>query len=99
MDIAISLAFLLPVLRTPLDLGREITRDKNENPLGLQPEGVAISLLISASYLRGSGCLDAHESDDVAGGNASERARDSRTTKRMTRVDRIGISRRRARGL
>jgi hypothetical protein len=39
MDMGVSLLFLLPVLRTPLDLGRQNHADKNENPLGHLPEG------------------------------------------------------------
>jgi hypothetical protein len=50
---------------------RENRRDKRENPLGQQPEEVAIIALFSATYLRGSGWLGAHEPEDVAGGNDS----------------------------
>ena len=95
LDMGLLPSFLLPVLRTPRGpWDAEIGLNKRENPLGQMPEGARIPL-ISAVYLRCSGCLEPYEDDAAAEGSDDERARDNRTTKR-TMASRIGIPARRA---
>jgi hypothetical protein len=83
MDMFSSLSFLLPVLRTPLDLllSQKSRANKNENPLGPEPEGARIRAIFSY-YLRFSGLRESHESAAAATSSDDDDANETRDMKR-----------------